>query len=83
MIWQSRDLAGLCRPWGHGLAEIMQGCAGVGGHGLAEIVNVCGSPALRAHPTVWGSTALVEQRSKVRGSEIPLSRLEHGPMGCG
>jgi hypothetical protein len=35
VAWQSRDCAGLCRP---------------GGHGLAEIVNVCGSLAFRACP---------------------------------
>jgi hypothetical protein len=47
--------------------------------GLAEIISVCGSLALKAHPTeilcvrgvgVWGSTALVGQRSRARGSEI-------------
>jgi hypothetical protein len=31
--------------------EILQYCAGLVVHGLVEIINVCGSLALRAHPT--------------------------------
>jgi hypothetical protein len=43
--------AGLCRYWVCGLADIVQSCAVLEGRRLAEIINVCGSLALRAHPT--------------------------------
>jgi hypothetical protein len=49
---QSRDHAGLCRPWGRGQAK-QRLCRAVlaWGHGLVEIVGVCGSLALKACPT--------------------------------
>jgi hypothetical protein len=38
-------------PWPSEM-EFLQGCAGLGGgRDLVEIINVCGSLALRAHPT--------------------------------
>jgi hypothetical protein len=91
--WQSRDSAGL---WGtaqqnRAPAEL---CRPGGVCGLAEIINVYGSLALRAHPTeillfwgvwVWGSTGLVGQRSRARGSEIPwcMEQQLRGLMGWG
>jgi hypothetical protein len=94
MTQQDGAPAGLCRSWVRGPQSSCRAMQVRGVHGLVEIINVCGSLAVRAHPMeilrvwgvgVWGSTALMGQRSRAGGSEIP-QRMEqrlHGPMGWG
>jgi hypothetical protein len=61
MAQQSRDRPGLCRPWGHGPAEIMQAGAGLAGCSPAKWSLCRPVQAWRARPsgtevcvsTVW------------------------------